>query len=206
MKKLILDLDNTIYPVSSIGEKLFRSLFDLISKKEYGFTEQDIEKAKIQIMRIPFQKVAHMCKFPETLTQDALELLRNLRYDNKIEYFIEYNNVKGLKTDKFLLTTGFTNLQQSKIRSLDIENDFKEIFIVDPDHSNFTKKDIMMQIMDKYQINKEELLVVGDDPESEIKSANELNIKTFLLDTGGKYSANISTYSGKTLTDVIKYV
>ena len=206
MKKIILDLDNTIYPVNSIGEKLFRPLFDLISKKEYGFTEQDIEKAKIQIMRIPFQKVAHMFNFPETLTQDALELLRNLRYDNKIEYFIEYNNVKGLKTDKFLLTTGFTNLQQSKIRSLDIENDFKEIFIVDPDHSNFTKKDIMMQIMDKYQINKEELLVVGDDPESEIKSANELNIKTFLLDSGGEYSANISTYSGKTLTDVIKYV
>ena len=206
MKKIILDLDNTIYPVSSIGEKLFSTLFNLISKKEYGFTEQDIENAKVQIMRIPFQKVAHMCKFPETLTQDALELLRTLRYDDKMEYFEEYNNIKGLRTDKFLLTTGFTNLQQSKIRSLNIENDFKEIFIVDPDHSNFTKKDIMMQIMDKYQINKEELLVVGDDPESEIKSANELNIETFLLDSGGKHSANISTYSGKTLTDVIKYV
>jgi putative hydrolase of the HAD superfamily len=30
-KAIILDLDNTIYPVSSIGDKLFKSLLHLIS-------------------------------------------------------------------------------------------------------------------------------------------------------------------------------
>ena len=123
-----------------------------------------------------------------------------------MDYFEEYEDIKRLQTDKFLLTTGFKKLQASKIKSLKIESDFKEIFIVDPDYSTFTKKDMMMQIMDKYRLKKEELLVIGDDPESEIKAANELNIDTYLVDADGKHSSGLSTYSAKNLKDVIKYL
>ncbi|NJO69682.1 MAG: HAD family hydrolase, partial [Bacteroidetes bacterium] len=52
-KVLILDLDNTIYPVSAIGQKLFKPLFDLIERN--GEYCGDIDSVKTEIMRRPYQ-------------------------------------------------------------------------------------------------------------------------------------------------------
>ena len=206
MQNLILDLDNTIYPVKSIGEKLFAPLFNLLQSPEFGLEFTTITDAKEQIMRIPFQKVAPEFDFPATLTNSAMELLRNLSYDEPMSYFEDYRLIREIGTRKFLLTTGFKKLQESKVRSLQIENDFAEIFIVDLDTSALTKKDVMIHIMEKYNLLPEGLLVVGDDPESEIKAGNELNIKTFLLDAEDVHPQTLATYKGKTLGDVLKYL
>ncbi len=55
-KAIILDLDNTIYPVSAIGDRLFKSLFDLIENS--GGYRGDLEEMKTRIKRQPFQIVA----------------------------------------------------------------------------------------------------------------------------------------------------
>lgn len=206
MVNLILDLDNTIYPVSSIGEKLFAPLFELLSSPEYNLPKPIIEDAKKQIMRIPFQKVADQFQFPAGLTDKALALLRNLTYDEGMIYFKEYQLIRDLDTQKFLLTTGFKNLQESKIRSLNIEDDFIEIFVIDPDVSEMTKKDAMINIMAQYELRPSDLLVVGDDPESEIKAAKELGIASFLLDTNNDYPESEADYVGKSLKDVLNYI
>lgn len=206
MLNLIIDLDNTIYPVSSIGQKLFAPLFELLQSPEYGLPPATIKKAEVQIMRIPFQKVADQFNFPSQLKESALKLLRELKYDDQMDYFEDYPLIRDLNTKKFLLTTGFKNLQESKIRSLKIENDFTEMFIVDPDMSKLTKKDVMTQIMNKYRFRPEDLLVIGDDPESEIKAANELNIASFLFDPNHVYLQNTATYTGKSLKEVLNYI
>jgi putative hydrolase of the HAD superfamily len=206
MLNLIIDLDNTIYPVKSIGHKLFAPLFDLMTKSKYGLTSDTIQKSKEQIMRIPFQKVADQFNFPDELTKDALTLLRGLTYDEPMNYFADYEMIRKLDTKKFLLTTGFKNLQESKVRSLNIEKDFTEIFIVDPDVSTLTKKDVMLNIMDKYHLSPADILVIGDDPGSEIKAAKELGIQSFLLDPENDYSEVPTDYRGVTLKDVLNYI
>lgn len=206
MLNIIIDLDNTIYPVSSIGEKLFAPLFKLLKSPESNLSETEIAEAKKQIMRIPFQKVADQFSFPADLTSKALELLRGLTYDEEMNYFKEYELIRDLDTPKFLLTTGFMKLQESKIRSLKIQDDFTEIFVIDPDISEMTKKDAMIKIMEKYQLQPTDLLVVGDDPESEITAAKELGIASFLLDTNNTYPISKANYKGKSLKDVLNYI
>ena len=206
MKHIILDLDNTIYPVSSIGEKLFEPLFRLLQRPEYHLTESTIQNARHQIMRIPFQKVADEFHFPDKLTESALALLRHLTYDEKMEYFDGYPLIRQLDTRKFLLTTGFQKLQESKVRSLGIGEDFTEIFIIDPDQSKMTKKDAMVLIMEKYILSPGDLLVIGDDPESEIKAGRELNIETYLLDPEELFPHSPATYKGRTLAEVLMYI
>ncbi len=56
VKALILDLDNTLYPVSAIGNRLFNSLFSLIEESQEF--NGNIKEIKNQIMRQPFQVVA----------------------------------------------------------------------------------------------------------------------------------------------------
>jgi putative hydrolase of the HAD superfamily len=56
--------------------------------------------------------------------------------------------------------------------------------------------------MARHNYEAEEVLVIGDDPESEIKAATELGIDTFLFDPENKHSDAIATYKAARLKDV----
>lgn len=179
-KALLLDLDNTIFPVSSIGDELFAPLFDLI--KEKGEYQGDFQEMRKHIMSKPFQWVAREYEFSEPLKQESLQMLETLTYDKPIQPFDDYSEVKKLPLKKFLITAGFTRMQLSKIRNLGIEEDFVEIFIIDPMKTDRTKKDYFRDIALKHHLQKEEVLVVGDDYDSEIKFAGELGMDAVLYD------------------------
>ncbi|MDQ4139237.1 MAG: HAD family hydrolase [Bacteroidota bacterium] len=179
-KAIIFDLDNTIYSVHSIGNELFAPLFNLIF--ENGNYAPMMERIKDEIMRRPFQLVARDYKFSEELTQKGVELLKNLAYEGRIEPFPDYQFTKDLPVEKFLVTTGFLMLQQSKVAGMNLEQDFKEIHIVDPSTSDKTKKSVFSDIMNRHCYTPSEVLVVGDDLHSEIKAAQELGIDAVLYD------------------------
>src|SRR5438128_1665678 len=84
-KRIIFDLDNTVYSVHSIGEELFASLFELIL--EDGSHTQYIDEIKNEIMRKPFQLVAREYHFSEQLTLKGVALLKDLEYRGKIAPF-----------------------------------------------------------------------------------------------------------------------
>lgn len=184
-KAIIFDLDNTIYPVSQIGQKLFLSLFALI--EENGNHNNKLNEIKSEIMRRPFQAVAKDFGFSEILTQACLKLLSNLTYNDRILPYSDYFLSKKIECLKFLVTTGFTNLQLSKIHCLNIKNDFQQIFIVDPEISSMTKKDYFIEIQTNHKLKSGDLLIIGDDLNSEIKAGNELGIRTVLYDFQNKY-------------------
>ncbi len=179
-KVIIFDLDNTIYSVRSIGEELFASLFEII--RQSGNHSADMEKIRDDIMRRPFQLVAKDFHFSDELTEKGIRLLKDITYKGKIEPFEDYHITRSLPVDKFLVTTGFLKLQQSKVEGMNIGQDFKEIHIVDPLTSDSTKKDVFEDIIKRYGYNKEEVLVIGDDLHSEIKAAHELGVDALLYD------------------------
>jgi putative hydrolase of the HAD superfamily len=115
----------------------------------------------------------------------------------------EYKYISETKTDKYLVTTGFTKLQWSKIKLLGIENDFKGIYIVDPQVSPETKKDIFRMIMNSNNYQPANLLIIVYDPESEIKAAAALGLDTFLFDPDGRHQGAQATHSSKNLKDAV---
>ena len=179
-KAIILDLDNTVYPVSSIGNELFKPLFQLI--EESGDYTGQPDEIKQDIMRKPFQKVAEEYEFSDKLTEDGVAILRELTYDKNMSPFEDYAAVKALPCQKFLVTTGFTKMQESKVQQLGIAEDFDEVHIVDPELTNQTKKDIFQDILERHRFDPSEVLVVGDDPDSEVQAAKELGIDAVLYD------------------------
>jgi len=205
-RALILDLDNTIYPVSSIADNLFGSLFSLIDRESDGLDEEGIGKAKDELTRKPFQWVADKYHFGAELKAKGIQLLKDMTYDLPMQPFEEYHHIKFAPYPKFLVTTGFPKLQWSKIKQLGIEGDFLEVHVVDPEVSNQTKKEVFADIMRRHNYQATDLLVVGDDPESEIKAAMELGIETFLFDPHNKHSLVIATYRNTNLKKVLDYV
>lgn len=185
-KAIIFDLDNTIYPVPQIGSKLFAPVFELIEQDGH---HRDLEKIKDEIMRRPFQKVAKDHHFSEELTRKCIDLLKELAYNGAIEPFADFEVVRHLPVAKFLVTTGFTKMQQSKIDMLELANEFKEIHIIDLTISQKGKKDVFADIIQRYEYDKEEVLVVGDDINAEIKAAQELGVDAVWYDKYNRYEA-----------------
>lgn len=203
---LIIDLDNTIYPVSSIAGKLFGELFRLIDEHLLPVDEDRATKAKDELTRRPYQYVAHDFNFGPELTARGMHLLNNFKLDGPMHTFEEYADLRAIEIDKFLVTTGFTNLQMEKVKMLGIEADFKGIYIVDPEKSSQTKKDIFELIMQENGYTTADVLVIGDDPKSEIKAAVELGIDTFLFDPHDQHGDAVVTYRSKDYKDVLKIV
>ncbi|MCD8738999.1 HAD family hydrolase [Mucilaginibacter roseus] len=188
IRALIYDLDNTIYPVESIADEVFAGLFKLIDDLAEGISASDIQTAKNELTRRPFQKVADEYGFNDELIEQATELLRNLTYNKPMHAFDDYRYIKTIAVDKFLVTTGFVKLQNSKVKMLGIAGDFKQIYVVDPESTEKTKRHIFTQILEKYNYKAEEVLIIGDDPESEIKEAKAVGIKTVLYDPEKRFT------------------
>lgn len=208
-KALILDLDNTIYPVSSISENLFGALFDVLDQRAGIINVDDsnkVEKIKDEMTRRPFQHIADEFNLDKGVRDQMVDILRNMAYTQPMKPYDDYQHVRSILLDKFLVTTGFSKLQWSKVKMLGIEDDFRHIHIVDPDVSPKTKKDVFAEIMQTHNYTPGDLLVIGDDPESEIKAAKALNIDTFLYDPANKHPNVEVTYRSHNLQDVLKLI
>lgn len=184
IKAIIFDLDNTIYPVSSIGSKLFAPLQQLIENSGEAL---DIAAIKHDIQRKPFQHVAQVHGLSPDLLNTANELLKELTYELPMQTFDGYESIKALPVRKFLVTAGYTNLQYSKLRQLGIEGDFEAIYIIDPMLNNATKKSKFNEIATENSLAPDDILVVGDDNNSEIQAARELGMQGVLYDTLGLF-------------------
>jgi len=200
-KAIIFDLDNTIYSVSSIGEKLFQGLFNLIETD--GGYQGDFDAVKEALQKQPFQAVAKQYHFHPDLAEKGVAMLSDLSYDGMIEPFDDYSEYRLQTHDgllEFLVTTGFTKLQWSKIKQMGLESDFNACFVVDPARSDRTKKDVFVEILAKYKLKPQEVLVLGDDVHSEIKAGKELGMETLLYDHAGgnqikaEYDGDIITH------------
>jgi putative hydrolase of the HAD superfamily len=202
-RALILDLDNTIYPVSSIAGNLFEQLFNLLDENINSLDDGAIEKVKDELKRRPYHLVADKYNFSPELKNKGNDFLKDISYDLPMQPFEEYHSIRSSNLTKFLVTTGFTKLQWSKVKMLGIGADFAEIHIVDPVLSTQTKKDVFAEILKKYNYQADEVLVIGDDPESEIKAATELGIETFLFDPENKHENAVVTYKAGRLAEVL---
>jgi putative hydrolase of the HAD superfamily len=206
-KALILDLDNTIYPVSSISDNLFADLFAELDQNSEIINADDadkVNKIKDEMTRRPFQHIADEFSLSNEVRNKMEDRLRNMTYDLPMQPFDDYHYIKTIQLDKFLVTTGYSKLQWSKVKMLGIQNDFKDIHIVDPDINQQTKKDIFTEIMQTHNYAAEDLLVIGDDPESEIKAAKALGIDAFLYDPTNRYPDVQVTYRSDNFQNVLK--
>lgn len=63
----------------------------------------------------------------------------------------------------------------------------REIHIIDSLVSNNTKKNVFSKIIEKNGYDLDEVLIIGDDLESEIRAAKELGVQYLLYDRDSYY-------------------
>ncbi len=193
LQAMIVDFDNTIISTPEIGDELFAPLFDLLLKENINLNA--LPRFREEIMRKPFQELASKYQFPEGVVKKAIALLSTLTYNKPIATYPDYSELMKIECDKFLVTTGFTRMQQSKIEMSGVANDFRQVFIVDPEKTTDTKIDVFRRIAAHNRYDTTCMLVVGDNPDSEIKAGEELGMITVLYNPGKVPHPPAATYT-----------
>ena len=104
---------------------------------------------------------------------------------------------------RFLVTSGFRHLQISKIGALGIENAFERVFVDgldDPDRKG--KLGIFRDILCSLGSEPSDVLVVGDNAESEIAAGKELGMPTVQVLRAGVLRSDQAKWHVSSLTDL----
>lgn len=200
IKALILDLDDTIFSTSSIDPQLVKPFFDSLKDHNDVLSVEDMDKAIAALWQRPFHVVARQWGFSQHMIDKSLEVLNQLEFRLDIRPYEDYEQLKHMPMEKFLVTTGMTKLQEAKIDALGLRGDFREIIIDDPTRDSGGKVAAFNTIMQKYDYRPEELLVIGDNPDSEIKAGKALGIPTRLIDR--REGAILAEHSIRTFTEL----
>src|SRR3954469_9177583 len=100
-KALILDLDNTIFPTSLLGDELFADVYDIIARSE-AFTG-DLRELKADMNRKAFPVVALKYGIEAEVYRDCVKILGDIEYKGTVAPFADYPEIRKLHCDKFLV-------------------------------------------------------------------------------------------------------
>lgn len=179
---IILDLDDTIFQTKSMEVKVFDVFFEhLFLSLSSSFNEATINEIIQDLWIYPWDSVIEKYNIPKQFIYESISVLDNMDLKLNISTYPDYHFIQQLSVSKFLVTTGLTSLQQSKINALNIRDDFEKIVINDTFLESKTKLDIFNALVIEYDLIPEKTLVIGDNSESEIKAGNAMNMITIQI-------------------------
>jgi putative hydrolase of the HAD superfamily len=193
---IIYDLDETILPASAVPDETFDSLFNAIREANQGTLPEDkLEVALKAMRRISVDVVAEEYGFTSSMNEAAKNALLHTKYDFQLSTYDDFHVLKTIPGKRFLVTTGVPNLQQAKVDTLFKEGDFDGVFVDDIyQERRIGKKGLFKQIAEQTGLSPAQIWIVGDNPDSEIKAGNALDMKTVHIARVGVEPSDLAKY------------
>jgi len=121
-----------------------------------------------------------------------------LEVDRKLKGYGDLPLLSELSTKRFLVTSGFRRLQESKIKALQLAELFTAVCVDAIDEQDRPGKiGYFETILRDYGLAATEVLVVGDNGDSEIAIGARLGLRTVqTLRSGVPYAANATFHIG----------
>jgi FMN phosphatase YigB (HAD superfamily) len=196
-KAVIFDLDSCLSAADEPGRHLFDPAFAAIRHASNGsYSPEALEKAFEDMWRIPFDAVAKTHGFTSAMRDAGWAFFARLEITTPMRGYGDLDALNKIAAQRFLVTSGFRRLQESKVRALGITSLFAAVHIDaidEPGHRG--KQAIFEEILQLHALRPLDVVVVGDNPDSEIAAGNRLGIRTVqILRPGVPYSANASAH------------
>ena len=180
MRVLIFDLDNTLSAASEVGSELVEPVIAAIRAANRGtLCEERLEQAFSDLWRLPFDEVAERHRFTPAMFEAGWDEYARIEIGKPMHGYADLKVLASMPAARFLVTSGFRRLQESKIDALGIRGLFAGIFIDAIDEPGRKGKlRIFRDILVGNRLAPTEVIVVGDNPESEIAAGNSLGMRT----------------------------
>ncbi|TCO82366.1 putative hydrolase of the HAD superfamily [Plasticicumulans lactativorans] len=197
MPAIIFDLDNCLSAADAVGRELYQPAFEAIRAANDGsLSAEALDRAFVDAWTHPFDWVARRHGFTPAMFEAGWNAFAGLEVTRPMRGYADLPGLAAIPAERFLVTSGFRRFQQSKIRALGISALFTAIridAIDEPDRKG--KRGLFLELIDTYRLPRKEVLVVGDNPESEIEAGNSLGLRTVqILRPGVSRGSNASHY------------
>jgi FMN phosphatase YigB (HAD superfamily) len=192
---IIFDLDNCLAASDEPGRRLLAPTFDAIRRANHGtLSEHTLERAFDECWGHSLDTVARKYGFSAEML--AAGWAENARAEVQVPMhgYPDLGAIRELPAKLFLVTSGFRRLQESKMRALAVKSLFERVYIDaidEPERKG--KENIFAEILRTYALHPHEVLVVGDDADSEIAAGNRLGIPTVQIQRPGIARAGNAT-------------
>ena len=180
IKAIIFDLDSCLSAADEVGRGLYELAFDAIRRANDGEVgERALERAFEDAWRIPFDAIASTYGFSRKMREAGWNAFSQIKVTQPMHGYGDLDVLQDLKTLKFLVTSGFRRLQESKIQMLGISSLLTDAYVDAIDEpSRIGKRGYFERILADHTLQPAEVLVVGDNPDSEIEAGNQLGMTT----------------------------
>ncbi|HVJ57178.1 MAG TPA: HAD family hydrolase, partial [Terrimicrobiaceae bacterium] len=158
-------------------------------------TDEQLAEAFEEIWRQPLDFVASKFGFSQEMLAAGWKAFSQTVIETPMKGYGDLAVLRELPFELYLVTSGFRGLQESKVKALQIADLFREIEIdaIDEDDRK-GKQGVFASILERKKLKPEEVIVVGDNPDSEIEAGNRLGIRTVQILRPGVLRANNATF------------
>ncbi len=179
-KAIIFDLDSCLSAADEPGQQLYAPAFEAITRASQGsHSPAVLQNAFADMWRLPFDVVAKNYAFTPSMKSAGWECMSGLEVTAPMKGYGDLHVLAELPTLRFLVTSGFRCLQESKIRALGVAPWFTAIHLDAIDQSGYRgKQAIFEDILRDHRLQPDHVLIVGDNHESEIAIGARLGIRT----------------------------
>jgi putative hydrolase of the HAD superfamily len=183
IRAVVFDLDNCLAAADEPGPELLAPTFDAIRRANHGHLPDDVlDRALDACWRNPLDWVARTFGFSDEMLAAGWAMNVRAEVTTPMYGYGDLDALAELPVQRFLVTSGFRRLQESKVRALGIASRFEGIYIDAIDAPGRKGKEaIFRDILRAYDLNLAEALIIGDSAESEIAAGNRIGMPTIQI-------------------------
>lgn len=207
VKAIIFDLDNCLAAADEPGAQLLAPVFAAIRAANDGaFSEPTLRAAFADCWRTAFDAVAEEYHFTTAMRAAGWAAFSRIAVNTPMHGYGDLTVLKELPARRFLVTSGFRRLQESKVHALGFAAWFDAICIDAIDEPERKGKlGIFNELLTRHNLRSDEVLVVGDNPESEIEAGNRLGMRTIQILRPGVVRSEAASAHIRGLTELKKF-
>ena len=207
IKALIFDLDSCLAAADEAGENLFAPAFQGIRLASQGeVSEEQLCAAFKDCWRFPFDSIAEKYGFSPAMRAAGFAAFRNIDVRQPLRGYGDLHELAQLPAKLFLVTSGFRRLQESKVKALGIAHLFAAIHIDAIDEGKSSGKlPVFESILREHGFQPDEVMVVGDNPDSELAAGSRLGMTTIQTLRPGVPPSSAATHRIRTLSELKRF-
>lgn len=203
IKAIIFDLDNCLAAADEVDEDLYEPAFSAIRRANTALTDDALERAFADCWRHPLDWVAKEHGFTDEMLDAGWREFARVEVERPMKGYGDLASLESLRARRFLVTSGFRRLQESKIRALNLKSFFDAVYvdaIDEPDRKG--KQGLFEDILNEQQLSADEVLIVGDNEASEIAVGARMGIKTVQTLRPGVPRTETATFHVRSLDEL----
>jgi putative hydrolase of the HAD superfamily len=179
IEAIVFDLDNCLAAADEPGRGLLEPMFAAIREVNRGrLSDAALAAAFDDCWRLALDVVAERHGFSEEMLAAGWEAGRRIAVTVPMRGYPDIDVVPALPARVFVVTSGFRRLQESKIAALGLRAFAEAAVDAIDEPGRKGKHGMFAAIAAGHRLEPSRVLVVGDNPASEIEAGNRLGMPT----------------------------